>query len=326
MSITSWSTVFRPEFTTGGIDALTRGILSRSFDDFEGHANDAAVQAAWAETGGAANPTLVTSTNAIQGQKSMQTVVTGSAGTLTKTINTTKYGYPFPSNMRYIAFKARVTTGTSTVRVRLADASDANLYREWVFTLSTDGTQDHIIDLNTNNTESFSAPVATGSTAWDSSLIDTFQFTALPAGSTYQFEDIRFHYFKDSILDKLDTVVPATPAVATHTVTNGHGTAEQTIATVTPISTGKIVFQLDLATLVAASEGGTVTVRLKSMIDGSNLRTIDRATMAVASDEIHPSVSGMVTTTSSSVQLTVQCSSAATANRSVLYKKFENAS
>ena len=109
-------------------------------------------------------------------------------------------------------------------------------------------------------------------------------------------------------------------------MTNGHGTAEQTIATVTPISTGKIVFQLDLATLVAASEGGTVTVRLKSMIDGSNLRTIDRATMAVASDEIHPSVSGMVTTTSSSVQLTVQCSSAATANRSVPYKKFENAS
>jgi hypothetical protein len=326
MGITNWGSVFRPEFTTGGIDALTRGIISRSFDDFEGYANDTAVQASWTETGGAANPTLVTGTNSIQGQKSMQTVVTSSTGTIYKAIDTTKYGYPFPSNIRYVAFKARVTSGTATIRVRLTDASDADLYREWSFDLSTDGNFDHIIDLNSNNQESFAAPIASGSTTWDATLIDRFEFRALAAGSTFQFEDIRFHYFKDSILDKLDSIVPSTPSILTHTVTNAHGTAEQTISTVTPVSTGKILVQVDLATLVAATEGGTVTVRLKSMIDGSTLRTIDRATFAVASDEIHPSVSGMVTTTSNSVTVTIQCSSAATANRAVPCKTFQNAS
>ena len=192
----TWKDLFQPHFTHGGVDNITRGLNGVVFDDFEDYANSTAVQAVWTEANGAGNPTLVTGTNAVHGQKSMQTVVSGSDGEISRTINQNEFGGPFPKQIRYINFRATVDSGTDQITVRLSDASDANLYREWTVSanVSTSKLQDYTIDLNPNNDESYAGPSAEGSTAWDPDLIDTFEFRGLADGSTFKFDDIVFYY------------------------------------------------------------------------------------------------------------------------------------
>ncbi len=211
MGAISWKTVFAPSFAPGGLGAVNYNVASKVFEDFENYANDAAVQAVWTEGGGAANPTLAVTTAAVRGDQSIESAVTGSVGTLTRSINQNNFGWGTVGaggRLRYIAFKGIVTTSTGAVNVRISDASDANHYKEWAFTIGTDVLQEHIIDLYSGTTtgyrngDGFAGPSAEGSTTWNPDLIDTFAFRDLAVGSTYRFDDIRF-YYEYSLMDAI---------------------------------------------------------------------------------------------------------------------------
>lgn len=217
ISKTTWWSVFRPESGsqhTGGIDALTRGTTARIFDDFESYASDGAISAVWSGT----NVTVTRSTaaNAVKGGRSMNVVVAGGTGNVGRAINNQIFSQPVGSSsglgrLRYIAFKIIADSGNQTTTVRLSDASDANLFREWTFTVAQDKTRDFVLDIYSGsttaltgggylNTESYPAPSAEGATTWDSSLIDQISFRNLTSGRTYRMDDIRFFY-EYSLLD-----------------------------------------------------------------------------------------------------------------------------
>ena len=190
----SWNKVFHPTWEPGGLAATNRSVNSRMFDNFESPATTGTISAAWTGT----NVTVTKETTSpIRGEGSMKVVVAGGAGSVYKVLDNAKFTYPFPGHngfsIRYITFKAKVTSGTATLRATLADASDANLYRYWSFTISTDGTVTYVIDLDPDNTEGYPSPT-TGSTSWDAELIDRFGFTNLTSGTTYYFDDVEFWY------------------------------------------------------------------------------------------------------------------------------------
>tara|TARA_Y100000034_G_C6903927_1_gene418892 strand:+ start:1135 stop:3333 length:2199 start_codon:yes stop_codon:yes gene_type:complete len=212
MGLITWNSVFGPEWRPGGIDALTRGINARLFENFESYANDAAVAAVWSGTNVTA--TLASTADSFHGLQSMEVAVSGGAGNIDRAINTDTFHFPVPGRIRYIAFKGIISTGSDAMTLRLSDASDANLYREWAFTLTTDETQDYIIDLYSGsgggviseggfqNTESYAGPSAEGATTWDEELIDQIGFHGLANSSTFRFDDIRF-YYEHSLVDAI---------------------------------------------------------------------------------------------------------------------------
>lgn len=217
ISKSTWWHIFRPESGSqhpGGLDALTRGTTARIFDDFESYASDVAIAAVWSGT----NVTVTRSTaaNALKGGRSMNVVVAGGTGNVNRSINNNLFGQPVGSSsglgrLRYIAFKIIADSGSQTTDVRIGDASDANLYREWRFTVAQDKTRDFVIDIYSGsttalggggylNTESYPGPNAEGATAWDSSLVDQISFRNLTTGRTYRIDDIRF-YYEYSLMD-----------------------------------------------------------------------------------------------------------------------------
>jgi len=106
----------------------------------------------------------------------------------------------------------------------------------------------------------------------------------------------------------------------THAITAAHGTVEQTIALITPTRNLPFAAYFDVNTLIVAGEGGTLTFRLKLQIDGTNLRTIDKSSFVIGTDEIHPSVNGFSDIGANAMSLTVQCSIAVSADRAVPYR------
>ena len=113
---------------------------------------------------------------------------------------------------------------------------------------------------------------------------------------------------------------------STHSVEVAHGVAETSIATFTPHRNGKTGVEFDLSTLIAAGEGGTVTVRLKHMIDNVTVKTIDKQTFVIGVDEVHPTVEGWLDANNTNgAEITIQCSVAVTGPRSVAYKIVEAA-
>jgi hypothetical protein len=127
-------------------------------------------------------------------------------------------------------------------------------------------------------------------------------------------------------LEDLKTILDDKVTNGTHNVEVAHGNTEQTVVIFKAHRTGELAVQLDLNALVVAVEGGTVTVRLKHMIDNTTRRIIDRATFIVGTDEIHPTVSGWVDAANANgVEVTIRCSSAVTATRVIPYKIMEAA-
>lgn len=127
-----------------------------------------------------------------------------------------------------------------------------------------------------------------------------------------------------SIIERLEEIRGRSPASSTFTLTAAMGTAEQTISDLSPIRHGRIAVELDLNTLVAAVEGGTVIVRLKNMIDGATLRTIDRASFIIGTDEAHPTVSGWVQEGTTTARVTIQANSAVSVNRDIPWRIVES--
>jgi len=112
-------------------------------------------------------------------------------------------------------------------------------------------------------------------------------------------------------------------STGTHNVEVVHGTEEQVFATISPAKNGKMAVVFDLDTLEGASEGGTITVRLKQKVDGANFRTIDRATYIVGADEMHPIVEEVAFKGADTAQISIQCSSAVTTQRAIPYRVIE---
>lgn len=112
-------------------------------------------------------------------------------------------------------------------------------------------------------------------------------------------------------------------STGTHNVEVAHGTAEQSLASLTPTKNGELAVMFDVDALETADEGGTVTFRLKVKIDGTNFRTIDTATYLVGTDEMHPITKEVAFKGADMAQITIQCSSAVTAPRTVPYRVVE---
>jgi len=111
-----------------------------------------------------------------------------------------------------------------------------------------------------------------------------------------------------------------------HDIEFADGVGEVTITTFTPHRNGKAGIEFDLQELIDAGEGGTVTVRLKHMIDNTNRKTIDKEDFVVGVDEVHCSLEGWLDANNTDgAEITVQCSVAVTAARRIYYKIVEAA-
>ena len=117
---------------------------------------------------------------------------------------------------------------------------------------------------------------------------------------------------------------PLVVTTGTHTVTTANDTVETTVFTCTPIHGGKIVVQLDYATLIAAGEGGVITAKLKHMIDAATLRIIDEDEFVIGVDTVMPQLIGHFSNlTASNCSVTIQCSDVVTTDRAVPYMRLE---
>jgi hypothetical protein len=114
-----------------------------------------------------------------------------------------------------------------------------------------------------------------------------------------------------SILSK----VTLTPATGSHDVTTGNDQAETDVFTVARTGAWKLSCYLDLATLVTAVEGGTVTVRYYMKTDGTNYAKIGESVFIVGTTTIMPSCE--IIMGRHGFKATIQCSADVTATRAV---------
>ena len=110
-----------------------------------------------------------------------------------------------------------------------------------------------------------------------------------------------------------------------HTITDSNDTVETEVVALTAHRTGELAVELDLNSLIAIPEGGTITCRLKHKIL-SELCTIDICEFIIGTDEVHPTLTGWIDhQVADSVQVTIQCSSNITGGqtRAIPYKVIE---
>ncbi|MBI2020071.1 hypothetical protein HYS94_01490, partial [Candidatus Daviesbacteria bacterium] len=128
-----------------------------------------------------------------------------------------------------------------------------------------------------------------------------------------------------SALERLEEIRGRT-ATGTFTQTAAMGTTVNTVTEISPIRHGQIAVELDINTLIAAAEGGTVIVRLLNMIDGATLRIIDRVDFTIGgANEVHPTVRGWVQEGTTTARITIQLNSAVTVNRDIPWRIIESA-
>lgn len=190
----TWKTIFWPEWDSGGLSLTRDQVALRVFENAESPATTGTLSTAWTGT----NVTVTRETTApLNGEGSLKVAVAGGTGSVYKSFDRAMFGYPFPGHngirVRYVKFRATCGSGSKSFRLTFGDASDANHYRYWTFTVEQDKTVEWVVDLDPDNTESYPAPT-TGSTTWDPEQIDRFGFTNLESGVTYYFDDIEFLY------------------------------------------------------------------------------------------------------------------------------------
>jgi hypothetical protein len=198
----TWQTVFFPEFDSGGLSLTRDQVALRIYENAESPATTGTLSAAWTGT----NVTVTRETTApLAGEGSVKVAVAGGTGSVYKAFDRAMFGYPFPGHngirIRYVKFRATVSAGSHSFRLIFGDASDANHYRYWTFTVAQDKTVEWIADLDPNNTESNPAPVE-GTTTWDPEQIDRFGFINMDSGVSYYFDDIEFVY-EYSLVDSI---------------------------------------------------------------------------------------------------------------------------
>ena len=102
-----------------------------------------------------------------------------------------------------------------------------------------------------------------------------------------------------------------------------HGTVEQNMTSYSPIHNRRVGVHVDLSSLVASGEGGTVTVRFKHKVDDVNYVPVDIASFIVGVDELHPELDAWGSSEDDAMLITIQLASAVTADRTVYYKIME---
>lgn len=124
-----------------------------------------------------------------------------------------------------------------------------------------------------------------------------------------------------SVLERLEAVISrwlGADTAANHDVTVAQGTNETDIVEVAKSTRYKISFYLDVNALVAAAEGGTLTIRAYNKIDQATYREVGKASFIVGADTTHPSFEfNMV---NHNVKFSIQCSSAVTVTRTINYR------
>ena len=152
-------------------------------NDFEGYANNAAIQAAW--TAGTNTAVTLNTSVAKFGSKSMRVVASGGTGEAYRTLpaSTILIPRPYPDRLRHISFYVKINSGTDTIGVSLRDASNrAGLYRTWNVIVDSTTFGKKIVDLTTSPD--------TSAGTWNTSLIDEIAFTNITSGKTIDIDHI----------------------------------------------------------------------------------------------------------------------------------------
>ncbi len=104
----------------------------------------------------------------------------------------------------------------------------------------------------------------------------------------------------------------------TQTVTVAHGTTLQTVFEVTKTNNYQLSAYFDLNALVAAVEGGTVTIVYELRIDNTNYREIGRSSFIVGTTTTHPGVE--INQLHENFRVRMSMGTAVTADRAVPWK------
>jgi hypothetical protein len=111
--------------------------------------------------------------------------------------------------------------------------------------------------------------------------------------------------------------VTLTPTTASHNITTSNDKTETDVVALVRTGAWSLSIYFDLATLVSAVEGGTVTVRYYSKLDGSNYAQIGKSVFVVGTDTVMPSCE--VIKGYHGFKATIQCSTDVTTTRAVPY-------
>lgn len=128
----------------------------------------------------------------------------------------------------------------------------------------------------------------------------------------------------DSVKAELDLIKAATDLLdtadsgTTHDITTANDKAETDVFEITKSTRYAFSAYFDLSVLVAAAEGGTVTLILYNKIDETNYREIARSAFIVGADTTHPSFEARML--NHNTKVTIQCSNDVTATRSISYR------
>jgi len=133
---------------------------------------------------------------------------------------------------------------------------------------------------------------------------------------------------KNFIAKTSGTEVPATKSLydflltsdtsGTHDITTANDKTETDVVEITDTSRYGLSMYFDLNALVAAAEGGTVTVRMYNKIDETTYREVGKATFIVGSTTTHPNFEVM--RINHNAKFTIQCSTDVTATRTINYR------
>jgi len=118
-------------------------------------------------------------------------------------------------------------------------------------------------------------------------------------------------------LEALKALLARNPTKGSHDVTTANDKTETDVVDLVRTGAWSLSIYLDLATLVTAVEGGTVTVRYYSKIDGNNYAQIGKSVFVVGTDTVMPSCE--VTKGYHGFKATIQCSTDVTVTRAVPY-------
>jgi len=102
-----------------------------------------------------------------------------------------------------------------------------------------------------------------------------------------------------------------------HNITVANDTAETDVFSLAKTAPWGLSVYLDLASLVAAVEGGTITVRYYMKVDESNYAQIGKSEFIVGTDTVMPSCE--VIRGNHGFKATIQCSTNVTDTRAVPY-------
>jgi len=119
-------------------------------------------------------------------------------------------------------------------------------------------------------------------------------------------------------IDTIKGLVISTDAAGTHDITTVNDKTETDVVEINVTTRYGLSIYFDLNALVAAAEGGTVTIRMYNKIDETTYREIATATFIVGTTTTHPSFEAM--RLNHNTKFTIQCSTDVTNTRTINYR------